>query len=123
MVPSRKPPVGEAPPTLLSGIFSSFTDAPGGFEEEMHEIIISSGVEYWYKETFSGRLGYFLEAQDKGNRKYFTAGIGMRVNKFGLDIAYLVPTNKRENALAETIRFTILYVFKDKEKVDDSVTD
>lgn len=123
MVPSRKPPVGEAPPTLLSGIFSSFTDAPGGFEEEMHEIIVSSGVEYWYKETFSGRLGYFLEAQDKGNRKYLTAGVGMRVNKFGLDIAYLVPTNKRENALAETIRFTILYVFKDTEKVDDSVTD
>ena len=123
MVPSRKPPVGEAPPTLLSGIFSSFTDAPGGFEEEMHEIIISSGMEYWYKETFSGRLGYFLEAQDKGNRKYLTAGVGMRVNKFGLDIAYLVPTNKRENALAETIRFTILYVFKDTEKVDDSVTD
>jgi hypothetical protein len=123
MVPSRKPPTGVAPPTLLSGIFSSFTDAPGGFEEEMHEIIISSGVEYWYKNTFSGRLGYFLEAQDKGNRKYLTAGVGMRVNKFGLDIAYLVPTNKRENALAETIRFTILYVFKDKEKVDDSVTD
>ena len=123
MVPSRKPPVGETPPTLLSGIFSSFTDAPGGFEEEMHEIIISSGMEYWYKNTFSGRLGYFLEAKDKGNRKYLTAGIGMRVNKFGLDIAYLVPTNKRENALAETIRFTILYVFKDKEKVDDSVTD
>ena len=123
MVPSRKPPVGEAPPTLLSGIFSSFTDAPGGFEEEIHEIIVSSGVEYWYKETFSGRLGYFLEAQDKGNRKYLTAGVGMRVNKFGLDIAYLVPTNKRENALAETIRFTILYVFKNVEKVDDSVTD
>jgi len=123
MVPSRKPPVGEAPPTLLSGIFSSFTDAPGGFEEEIHEVIVSSGIEYWYKETFSGRLGYFLEAQDKGNRKYLTAGVGMRVNKFGLDIAYLVPTNKRENALAETIRFTILYVFKNVEKVDDSVTD
>ncbi len=123
MVPSRKPPVNVAPPTLLSGIFSSFTDAPGGFKEEIHEVIVSSGVEYWYKETFSGRLGYFLEAQDKGNRKYLTAGVGMRVNKFGLDIAYLVPTNKRENALAETIRFTILYVFKNVEKVDGSVTD
>ncbi len=123
MVPSQKPPQGEAPPSLLSGIFSSFSDAPGGFSEEMHEIILSTGVEYWYNDTFSGRLGYFLEAQDKGNRKYLTAGVGMRVNKFGLDIAYLVPTNKRENALAETIRFTILYVFKDKEKVDESVTD
>ncbi|MBK5278459.1 MAG: type IX secretion system outer membrane channel protein PorV [Bacteroidia bacterium] len=123
MVPSRKPPQGDTPPTLLSGIFSSFTDAPGGIEEESHEIIISSGLEYWYKNTFAGRLGYFLEAKDKGNRKYFTAGVGMKVNKFGLDIAYLVPTNKRENALAETIRFTILYTFKGKEKVEDSVTD
>ena len=123
MVPSRKPPQGEAPPSLLSGIFSSFSDAPGGFSEEMHEIILSTGIEYWYNNTFSGRLGYFLEAQDKGNRKYLTTGVGMRVNKFGLDIAYLVPTNKRENALAETIRFTILYVFKNKEKVDESVTD
>jgi hypothetical protein len=123
MVPSRKPQFGETPPTLLGGVFSSFTDASGGLKEEMHEVIISSGVEYWYKNTFSGRLGYFLEAKDKGNRKYLTAGVGMRVNKFGLDIAYLVPTNKRENALAETIRFTILYVFKDKEKEDESVTD
>lgn len=123
MVPSRQPPVGEPAPTLLSGIFSSFSDAPGGAKEEFHEVIVSSGLEYWYNDTFSGRLGYFLEAKDKGNRKYLTAGIGMRVNKFGLDVAYLVPTNKRENALAETIRFTVMYVFKDKEKVDDSVTD
>ena len=123
MVPSRKPPQGETPPSLLGGVFSSFTDAPGGFSEEMREITISSGLEYWYNNTFSGRMGYFLEAKDKGNRKYLTAGVGMRVNKFGLDVAYLVPTNKRENALAETIRFTILYVFKTKEKVDDSVTD
>jgi hypothetical protein len=123
MVPSRKPAQGDTPPSLLGGIFQSFTDAPGGFNEEIHEIIVSSGFEYWYNNTFSGRLGYFLEAKDKGNRKYLTAGVGMRVNKFGLDVAYLVPTNKRENALAETIRFTILYVFKNKEKVDDSVTD
>ncbi len=123
MVPSRRPPIGVAPPTLLNGIFSSFTDAPGGAKEELHEIIVSSGVEYWYRNTFSGRLGYFLEAKDKGNRKYLTSGVGMRVNNFGLDMAYLVPTNKRENALAETIRFTILYVIKTKDKEDESVTD
>jgi hypothetical protein len=121
MVPSNY--AGSKSQTLLSGMFSSFTDAPGGLKEEAHEVIVSSGVEYWYKNAFAGRLGYFLEAKDKGKRKYLTAGVGMRVNKFGLDIAYLVPTNKRENALAETIRFTILYVFKNQEKEDESVKD
>lgn len=123
MVPSRKPPVGETPPTLLSGIFSSFSDAQGGFKEEIRETIISSGLEYWYKNTFSGRLGYFLEAKDKGNRKYLTAGVGMKVDRFSLDVAYLVPTNKRENVLAETLRFTIMIMIKNKEKEDESVTD
>lgn len=123
MVPSNKPAPGQTSPSLLGGIFGSFTDASGGFKEEVHEIMISSGMEYWYKNTFSGRLGYFLEAQDKGNRKYMTAGIGLRKDNWGLDVAYLVPTNKRENALAETIRFTIHITFKNKEKEDESVTD
>lgn len=95
--------------TLLRGMFSSFTDAPGGFSEEISEIMTSMGVEYWYKEIFSARLGYFLEAYDKGNRKYLTSGIGFRKDNFGIDIAYIVPTNKREHPLAETIRFTLLF--------------
>ncbi len=121
MVPSNY--TGSKSQTLLNGIFSSFTDASGGLKEEISEIIISSGMEYWYKNTFSGRLGYFLESKDKGNRKYMTAGIGLRTDKLGLDIAYLVPTNKRENALAETIRFTVHIMFKNVEKEDESVTD
>lgn len=108
---------------LLSGIFGSFSDASGGFSEEMREFSLSSGVEYWYNETFAGRLGYFLEAKDKGNRKYLTAGIGAKIQKFGIDVAYLVPTNKRENALAETIRFTIMMYFDSKVQGEESVTD
>lgn len=108
---------------LLSGIFGSFGDASGGFSEEMREFSLSSGVEYWYNETFAGRLGYFLEAKDKGNRKYLTAGIGAKIQKFGIDVAYLVPTNKRENALAETIRFTIMMYFDNKVQGEESVTD
>ena len=121
LVPS--PTVNSQDKALLSGIFGSFSDADGGFSEEMREFSVSSGVEYWYNETFAGRLGYFLEAKDKGNRKYLTAGIGAKIQKFGIDVAYLVPTNKRENALAETIRFTIMMYFDNKVQGEESVTD
>ncbi|HEY4654542.1 MAG TPA: type IX secretion system outer membrane channel protein PorV [Cyclobacteriaceae bacterium] len=110
--------------SLLRGMFSSFTDAPGGFSEEIHEIATSMGVEYWYNKVFAARLGYFLEAYDKGNRKYLTMGAGFRRNTFGFDIAYLVPTNKREHPLAETLRFTILFQLPEKvADQDKSVTD
>jgi hypothetical protein len=118
LVPS--PPRDNSTP-LLSGIFGSFTDARGGFKEEIREFMTSIGTEYWHNNTFAGRLGYFHEATDKGNRKYLTGGVGFRYQRFGIDVAYLVPTNKRENALAETIRFTLMMNFEGK--TNDSVTD
>ena len=108
--------------TLLSGMFSSFSDAPGGASEELDEVMTSAGVEYWYRDIFAGRIGYFNEAQNKGNRKYMTLGVGFRKNAFGIDVAYLVPTNKREHPLAETIRFTLLLQLKDAVE-EESVTD
>jgi Type IX secretion system protein PorV len=121
LVPSPGP--GSKTQPLLNGVFGSFSDARGGFSEEIREITVAAGVEYWYNHTFAGRLGYFFEAQDKGNRKYLTAGIGAKLDKFGFDVAYLVPTNGRESALAETIRFTIMYIFPTKAKEEESVTD
>ena len=121
MVPSPGP--GSKTQPLLSGIFGSFSDARGGFSEEIREITISSGIEYLYNQTFAGRVGYFFEATDKGNRKYLTAGVGLKLENFGFDVAYLVPTNGRESALAETIRFTLMYTFPTKQKVEESVTD
>ena len=109
--------------TVLGGMFSSFTDAPGGFEEEMKEFIVNMGVEYWYNKTFAGRAGYFLEAREKGNRKYLTLGVGFRKDRFGIDVAYLVPTNGRENPLAETIRFSLLLQVAGNEQSRKSVTD
>jgi hypothetical protein len=109
--------------SLLSGMFGSFSDAPGGFSEEMHEIMTSIGIEYWYSKTFAARLGYFLEAEDKGNRKYMTIGLGFQKNKFGFDVAYIVPTNQREHPLAETLRFTILFQWAKREVEEQSVTD
>ncbi len=120
MVPS--PGVNSKTKSMLSGVLGSFSDASGGFSEEMKEITTSFGMEYWYNNTFAGRMGYFYESQEKGNRKYLTLGIGTRFNKFGLDVAYLVPTNGRENALAETLRFTIMMMF-DKKVKEEEVTD
>jgi hypothetical protein len=121
MVPTTVP--GSRNKPLLNGIFGSFSDAPGGWQEELSEVTISGGLEYWYNQTFSGRLGYFFEDQTKGNRKYLTAGVGLRYNDFGVDVAYLVPTNQRESPLAETIRFTIQYLIAKKAKSEESVTD
>ena len=110
--------------TLLSGMFGSFNDAPDGASEELKEIMTSAGIEYWYNDTFAGRLGYFNEAKTKGNRKYLTVGVGFRRNNFGLDVAYLVPTNKREHPLAETLRFTLLLQIRETAlDREESVTD
>jgi len=110
--------------TLLSGMFGSFSDAPGGAKEELHEIITNMGIEYWYNKIFAARAGYFLESKDKGNRKYMTIGVGFRSQKsFGIDVAYLVPTNGRDNPLAETLRFTLLFQVHEKIEKEESVTD
>jgi hypothetical protein len=126
MVPS--PGSGNTSKPLLSGIFGSFSDAKGGFSEELREITVSTGMEYWYNDFFAARLGYFYEAKDKGNRKYLTTGLGFRYespvsrDQFGLDIAYMVPTTIGQNALAETLRFTLFYVLPVKEvKQSESV--
>lgn len=107
---------------LLSGMFGSFNDAPDGFSEEMQEFMISVGTEYWYNELFAARLGYFYEAANKGNRQYFTLGVGFRYNVFGFDFAYLVPP-QQEHPLAETLRFTLHFNFEEDSNFDDSVTD
>ena len=88
------------------GIFQSFSDAPNGFQEEMREITYSLGMEYWYSEKFAIRAGYFNEHMTKGNRKYFTLGLGLKLNVFSLDFAYLIPTMQR-NPLQNTLRFTL----------------
>lgn len=92
--------------TLLSGMFGSFGDAPDGFSEELKEVIVAIGAEYWYNNTFAARAGYFSESEDKGNRKYLTLGLGFRYQVFGIDFAYLVPS-EQDHPLKETLRFTL----------------
>ncbi|MEQ9426576.1 MAG: type IX secretion system outer membrane channel protein PorV [Cyclobacteriaceae bacterium] len=96
--------------SLLSGVFGSFGDAPGGFSEEMKELTFSTGAEYWYKDIAAFRAGYFNEHRDKGNRKFITFGLGFRYQVFGVDFAYLIPT-EQNHPLAETLRLTLLFNF------------
>jgi hypothetical protein len=95
----------------ISGIFTSFTDAPEGFSEELRELYYSFGLEYWYDKQFAVRAGYFNEHLQKGNRKYFTVGLGLKYNVFGLNFSYLIPTTNQRNPLDNTLRFTLLFDF------------
>ncbi len=95
----------------VSGIFSSFSDAPEGFNEELRELMYSVGVEYWYDKQFAVRAGYFHEHVQKGNRKFFTVGLGLKYNIFGMNFSYLVPTTNQRNPLDNTLRFSLLFDF------------
>ena len=92
----------------IAGIFKSFSDAPGGFKEEMQEIQWSVGAEYIYHDQFSLRAGYHHESENKGNRKYFTVGGGFRMNVFSLDVGYVISTAK-SNPLDQTLRFSLAF--------------
>lgn len=99
---------------VIEGMFKSFGDAPGGFKEEMKEVTASVGLEYWYADQFAARLGYFHENENKGNRKYFTAGIGLKMKVLGLDFSYLIPAGNFSNSpLKNTWRFSLIVSFED----------
>ena len=132
IISGQSPNVGVA-----AGIFGSFSDAPGvvvmnpdssfsvlegsRFKEELREINLAGGFEYWYAEQFAFRTGYFWEHYTKGNRKYFTIGAGLRYSMFSLDLSYLIA-NAQRSPLANTLRFTLGFRFtgdKNRSKPDE----
>lgn len=93
---------------VMKGLIQSFYDAPGGFKEEMQEIQLSLGAEYWYSDMFAARLGYFYENKYKGGRQYLSVGAGIRYNVFGFDFSYLIPTTTiSNNPLTHTVRISL----------------
>jgi hypothetical protein len=106
---------------VIGSWFSSFGDAPGGFSEELKEFQISAGGEYWYNNQFALRAGYFYEDKTKGNRRYFTAGAGIKYNVFGLNFSYLIPTGSgvNQNPLSNTLRFSLVF---DLDNSNESTT-
>lgn len=96
---------------VVSSWAKSFGDAPDGGSEELREVTASIGAEYWYKEQFSFRAGYFYESPEKGNRRYATVGAGLKYNVIGLNLAYIFPSGAgiSRNPLSNTIRFSLLF--------------
>ena len=95
---------------VLQGVFQSFSDAPGGMQEELRELMFSFGAEYWYLNQFAIRGGYFYEHETKGARKYYTLGLGMKMNVFSLDMSFLLPATRGvRSPLANTLRFSLLF--------------
>ncbi|MFM2375688.1 MAG: hypothetical protein RLZZ165_785 [Bacteroidota bacterium] len=107
MVPTEG---GQSKKTLIDGMFSSFGDAPGGFSEELQEINLASGVEYWYNDLFAARAGLFLENNMKGARKFITLGLGVKYSVFALDFAYLTSI-ANNHPLQNTLRFSLSFAF------------
>ena len=123
---------------VAAGIFSSFSDAPGNvwvdsegvqhleqgsvLKEELREIYYGGGLEYWYAKQFAFRTGYFWEAATKGDRKYFTMGLGVKYSIFSLDFSYLIANTTR-SPLANTLRFTLGFNFDGKAKKKSSTAD
>ena len=92
----------------ITGIFKSFSDAPGGAKEELREINFSLGAEYSYNDQFFLRAGYYYENEFKGNRKYFAMGAGFSLNVVRLDASYMLAT-AQTSPLDQTLRFTLTF--------------
>ena len=123
---------------VINGMLQSFYDAPGvlakdangdyiqnadgsyqvvkgsRLKEELTEINIAGGIEWWYNETFAIRSGVFYENKNKGNRQYLNLGASLKYNMFGIDFSYLASLNGRQNPLANTLRFTLRLNFGDR---------
>lgn len=107
LVPSEG---GRSNIAYLTGVLGSFGDAPGGFSEEFSELNTQVGMEYWYRDLFALRLGFFYETPEKGNRRFVTLGAGIKYNVFGFHFSYLAPL-AQNHPLQNTLRFTLSYDF------------
>ncbi|MDA9356733.1 type IX secretion system outer membrane channel protein PorV [Flavobacteriaceae bacterium] len=100
---------------FLTGVFQSFSDAPGGFSEELREFTWSLGAEYTYEDSFALRAGFFNESEDKGARKFLALGAGFKFTGTNIDLSYLFSASKVPSPLENTLRFSLTFNFGDKE--------
>ena len=76
----------------------------------LQQLMIGTGLEYWYDNTFALRGGFYYEDPNNGDRKYITFGTGLRINAFGVDFSY-IKTLESDHPLANTLRFSVLLYF------------
>ncbi len=99
----------------IKGMLASFNDAPTGLSEEIDEINFSAGIEYWFKKRFALRSGYFYESPSKGNRQFYTCGLGLRYTSFTLDLAYKLPIEAELFATSQTLSLSLQFILKKGE--------
>jgi hypothetical protein len=116
---------------IISSMMKSFYDAPGvlaededgnyiqnqdgsyqivkgtRLKEELAEINIAAGAEWWYSNVLAIRGGVFYENKNKGNRQFLNLGASLKYNMFTIDFSYLASLNGRQSPLANTLRFTL----------------
>ncbi|MGI9545119.1 MAG: type IX secretion system outer membrane channel protein PorV [Cyclobacteriaceae bacterium] len=92
--------------SAAGGMLHSFGDAPGGFSEELQEIILNTGLEIWVSQTLAARIGYSHQSRDKGQQTYFTMGLGGHLSSFTADLAYYLPRDSN-HPFRETLRFSL----------------
>ena len=106
---------GENPDvSFFKGMFQSFGDAPNGFREELQEVTWALGAEYWFRDVFAFRAGYFNENPNKGARQYFSLGAGFKYTTIKIDFSYLISTSKVVSPLEGTLRFGLTFNFGDE---------
>ena len=96
---------------FLQGVFQSFSDAPGGFSEELKEFTWALGAEYVYDDSFALRAGYFNESEDKGARKFLALGAGFKFSGTRVDLSYLFSASRVPSPLENTLRFSLTFDF------------
>jgi len=103
---------------FMSGIFQSFSDAPGGFSEEIKEFTWALGAEYRYDDSFALRAGYFNESEEKGARKFLALGAGFKFSGTKVDLSYLFSASKVPSPLENTLRFSLTFDFGSNEYLE-----
>ena len=103
---------------FMSGVFQSFSDAPGGFSEELKEFTWALGAEYVYDDSFALRAGYFNESEEKGARKFISFGAGFKFSGTRVDLSYLFSASKIPSPLENTLRFSLIFDFGSNEYLE-----
>ncbi|MAP99444.1 MAG: hypothetical protein CMC51_01310 [Flavobacteriaceae bacterium] len=103
---------------FMSGVFQSFSDAPGGFTEELKEFTWALGAEYVYDDSFALRAGYFNESEEKGARKFLALGAGFKFSGTRVDLSYLFSASRVPSPLENTLRFSLTFDFGSNSYVE-----
>ena len=92
--------------SIVGSWFSSFSG-----ENQFKTLQFSLGAEYSYQDQFFFRAGYYYEDPTKGDRKYFSVGVGLKYNVMALNFSYLVPSGSgtNRNPLSNTLRFGLVF--------------